>query len=190
MLVIRLQRTGRSGISHFRVIVQEKRFSPVSGKILAFVGSYDPHSKQATLDTEAIKKYLADGAQPSDRLKKIFKAEKISIPGWVVPPLKRKKAPKTEPEAEKPAPKPEAPAEEGNQEEAKPEEVEKAEEASVPQEETAVAETAEVPAEGAEQVEQGAQEEQVEKTEEESKPQETEAVPTEETPPEEPAPIA
>ena len=95
MLVIRLQRTGRSGISHFRVIVQEKRFSPVSGKVLAIVGSYDPHSKQATLDTAAIKKYLADGAQPSDRLKKIFKAEKVSVPGWVVPPRKRKKGPKT-----------------------------------------------------------------------------------------------
>ena len=83
MLAIRMQRTGRRGHAQFRVIVQDDRFSPKSGRIVAYVGSYDPHTKVAQLDTEKITGYLGNGAQPSDRVAKILKKEGLKLPAWV-----------------------------------------------------------------------------------------------------------
>jgi small subunit ribosomal protein S16 len=40
-----MQRTGRRGHAMFRVIVQDSHRSPTSGKVVAFLGSYDPHTK-------------------------------------------------------------------------------------------------------------------------------------------------
>lgn len=94
MLAIRLKRVGRSGHAQFRVIVQEHRFSPKSGKVVETVGSYNPHTKIATLDKDAVKRHLDNGAQPSERVVKIFKKEKIDLPKWVVEPKQRKKEPK------------------------------------------------------------------------------------------------
>jgi small subunit ribosomal protein S16 len=83
MLAIRLQRTGRSGHAQFRVIVQDDRFSPKSGRVVAYVGSYDPHSKAIKLDGEKIGEYMANGAQPSDRVAQLLKKEGIKLPAWV-----------------------------------------------------------------------------------------------------------
>ena len=83
MLAIRLQRTGRSGHAQFRVIVQDDRFSPKSGRVVAYVGSYNPHTKVAQLDGEKISQYLDNGAQPSDRVAQLLKAEGIKLPSWV-----------------------------------------------------------------------------------------------------------
>ena len=83
MLAIRLQRTGRSGHAQFRVIVQDDRFSPKSGRVVAYVGSYDPHTKVAKLDGETIGNYLSNGAQPSDRVTGLLKKEGIKLPAWV-----------------------------------------------------------------------------------------------------------
>ena len=83
MLAIRLQRTGRSGHAQFRVIVQDDRFSPKSGRVVAYVGSYDPHTKAAKLDGEKIGNYMANGAQPSERVAQLLKKEGIKLPVWV-----------------------------------------------------------------------------------------------------------
>ncbi|NND89136.1 MAG: 30S ribosomal protein S16 [Flavobacteriaceae bacterium] len=83
MLAIRLQRRGRKGHAQFRVIVQDSRFSPKSGKVVENLGSYDPHTKEATLDVDRAKEFLKNGAQPSDRVARILKAEKVSLPKWV-----------------------------------------------------------------------------------------------------------
>ena len=82
MLAIRLQRRGRRGHAQYRVIVQESRLSPKSEKVVANLGSYDPHTKQTTLDTEKAKFYLDNGAQPSNRVIRILMAEKVAIPKW------------------------------------------------------------------------------------------------------------
>lgn len=84
MLAIRLQRRGRKGLSQFRVILQDSHRSPFSGKVTAYLGSYDPHSKTAQLDAEKIEYYLNHGAQPSSRAATLFKAEGIKLPKWVV----------------------------------------------------------------------------------------------------------
>lgn len=83
MLVIRLQRTGRKGHAMFRVVVQDSRRTPSSGKIVANLGNYDPHNKTVVLDKEKAKFYLDHGAQPSDRVAVILKSENVKLPDWV-----------------------------------------------------------------------------------------------------------
>lgn len=83
MLVIRLQRTGRKGHAQFRVVVQDSRRTPSSGRVVALLGSYNPHTKEAQLNKELAAKYLGNGAQPSDRVVRLFQAEKITLPTWV-----------------------------------------------------------------------------------------------------------
>ncbi len=84
MLAIRLQRLGRKGYPVYRLIVQESQRHPSSGKIVAYVGSYNPHTKEAKLELDQIQKYLDNGAQPTDRVVKLLKAEKkIKLPKWV-----------------------------------------------------------------------------------------------------------
>ena len=83
MLAIRLQRTGRSGHAQFRMIVQDSRFSPKRGRVVAYLGSYDPHSKTSSIDGEQVSKYLENGAQPSDRVARLLKQEGVKLPAWV-----------------------------------------------------------------------------------------------------------
>jgi small subunit ribosomal protein S16 len=83
MLVIRLQRTGRKGHAMFRVVVQDSRWTPTSGKVIARLGSYDPHAKTVIMDKEKVKFYLDHGAQPSERLARLIKNEGVDLPSWV-----------------------------------------------------------------------------------------------------------
>jgi len=86
MLAIRMQRTGRKARSSFRVVVQDSRFSPTSGRVVANLGHYDPHTKEVEIDAEQAQKFLDNGAQPSPRVVKIFAAQKIAMPSWVEQP--------------------------------------------------------------------------------------------------------
>ncbi len=83
MLVIRLQRTGRKGHAQFRVVVQDSRRTPSSGRVVALLGSYNPHTKEAQLNKELVTKYLSNGAQPSDRVVRLLQTEKVDLPKWV-----------------------------------------------------------------------------------------------------------
>lgn len=83
MLAIRMQRTGRSGHAQFRVIVQDSRFSPTRGRVVSYLGSYNPHTKAATIDSDKAAEYLKNGAQPSDTVARLFKKEGIKLPDWV-----------------------------------------------------------------------------------------------------------
>ncbi|MGH7238559.1 MAG: 30S ribosomal protein S16 [Candidatus Saccharimonadales bacterium] len=92
MLAIRMQRTGRKRHAMFRVVVQDSRRTPTSGKVAARLGSYDPHAKIATLDKEKATFYLKNGAQPSERVARLLKAEGVKLPKWVVVASKQKRA--------------------------------------------------------------------------------------------------
>ena len=83
MLAIRMQRTGRKGHAMFRVVVQDSRRTPTSGKVVATLGSYDPHQKVMILDKEKAEFYLKNGAQPSDRSARLLKKEGVKLPKWV-----------------------------------------------------------------------------------------------------------
>ncbi len=92
MLTIRMKRTGRTGHAQFRMIVQDSRFHPSSGRVVAYLGNYDPHTKEATFDKDKLKSYLTNGAQPSPRVVKLLKQQKITLPSWVKKPTQKKKA--------------------------------------------------------------------------------------------------
>ncbi|HSX06679.1 MAG TPA: 30S ribosomal protein S16 [Candidatus Saccharimonadia bacterium] len=83
MLAIRLQRTGRKGHAMFRVVVQDSRRTPTSGKIVAQLGTYDPHSKAVVLNGEKASFYLSNGAQPSPRAVRLLQGEGVKLPDWV-----------------------------------------------------------------------------------------------------------
>ena len=83
MLVIRMQRTGRKGHAQFRIVVQDSRRTPTSGKVVANIGNYDPHAKTLQINTEKAVFYLEHGAQPSDRVARLLQAEGVKLPDWV-----------------------------------------------------------------------------------------------------------
>jgi small subunit ribosomal protein S16 len=83
MLAIRMQRTGRKGHAMFRVVVQDSRRTPSSGRIVAQLGSYDPHAKSITIDKDKAGFYLEHGAQPSERVVRMLKSEGVKLPIWV-----------------------------------------------------------------------------------------------------------
>lgn len=87
MLTIRMQRTGRKGHAMFRVVVQDSRVTPTSGKVVANLGSYDPHAKTAAVDTEKAALFLKNGAQPSDRAAALLEREGVKMPAWYKKPV-------------------------------------------------------------------------------------------------------
>ena len=112
MLAIRLQRNGRKALPLYRIVVQEAQRHPLSGRIVAQVGSYNPHTKATVLDKAEVEKYLNNGAQPSGRVIRILVKEGIKMPKWVKMPLEKKAATKHADKLRKNQQKEEAPAEE------------------------------------------------------------------------------
>lgn len=90
MLAIRMQRTGRRGHASFRLVVQDSRQSPMSGKVVARLGSYDPHTKSVVLEKDRASEFLKNGAQPSERVAKLLKQEGVKLPEWVEATAKKK----------------------------------------------------------------------------------------------------
>ena len=111
MLAIRLQRNGRKALPLYRIVVQEAQRHPLSGRIVAQVGSYNPHTKATELDKAEVEKYLGNGAQPSGRVIRILVKEGIKMPKWVKMPLEKKATAKHADKLRKNQPKEEAPAE-------------------------------------------------------------------------------
>ncbi len=83
MLVIRMQRTGRKGHAQFRVVVQDSRRTPTSGRIVAALGHYNPHTKEVVVDKEKASFYMEHGAQPTTRVALLLKKEGVKLPDWV-----------------------------------------------------------------------------------------------------------
>ena len=92
MLAIRMQRTGRKGHAQFRVVVQDSRFTPTSGRFVAMLGSYDPHAKTTTLSKEKAEFYLSHGAQPSDRVIRLLESEGVNLPKWIKKSVTKERA--------------------------------------------------------------------------------------------------
>lgn len=71
---IRLKRMGQKKAPFYRVIVADSR-SPRDGKFIAEIGTYDPTQEPSafSVDEEAAKKWLADGAQPTETVGRLFK---------------------------------------------------------------------------------------------------------------------
>lgn len=119
MLAIRLQRLGRKAMPVYRVAVQEAQRHPSSGRVVAYIGTYNPHTKESKLDKEKTEFYLKNGAQPTSRVVRLIETAKITLPSWVKKTTVkegkvrnaeklRRNQPKTEVAAEQPAPATEA----------------------------------------------------------------------------------
>ena len=148
MLVIRMQRTGRKGHAQFRVVVQDSRRTPTSGKIVAALGHFNPHTKETSLDKEKASFYLEHGAQPSERVVRLLQSQGVKLPNWLKPATKKtgevRNAEKRR--STRPA-EPEAPAAEETAAEPEPEATEVvAEDVETPAEEVAVVDEAPVEA--------------------------------------------
>ncbi|MBQ8007690.1 MAG: 30S ribosomal protein S16 [Lachnospiraceae bacterium] len=71
---IRLRRMGQKKAPFYRIIVADSR-SPRDGRCIEEIGTYDPNNDPSTyqIDEEKAKKWLANGAQPTEVVGKLFK---------------------------------------------------------------------------------------------------------------------
>jgi small subunit ribosomal protein S16 len=76
MLKIRLQRIGKKGQAHFRVVVTEHTTKP-KGEYLELLGSYNPHQKELKVKKERIDYWVSKGAQPSPTVNNLLVNNKI-----------------------------------------------------------------------------------------------------------------
>ena len=110
MLAIRMQRNGRTHLPVYRIVVQESQRHPLSGRVVAEVGSYNPETKTTVLDKEKLEFYLKNGAQPSSRVAFVLEKNGVQLPSWYKKPTPKQKAAKHADKLRKNQPK-EAPAE-------------------------------------------------------------------------------
>ncbi|MBS5192081.1 MULTISPECIES: 30S ribosomal protein S16 [Clostridia] len=75
---IRLRRMGQKKAPFYRIVVADSR-SPRDGRFIEEIGYYDPTKEPSEIrvDEEAAKKWLANGAQPTQTVEKILKTAGI-----------------------------------------------------------------------------------------------------------------
>ena len=78
MVKIRLRRMGAHKKPFYRVVVADSR-APRDGKFIEEIGTYDPTVAPSAfkVNEELAKKWLANGAQPTETVNRIFKAAGI-----------------------------------------------------------------------------------------------------------------
>ncbi len=71
---IRLRRMGAKKAPFYRVVVADSRY-PRDGRFIEEIGYYDPTKEPAVvkIDAEKAKKWIANGAQPTDTVKALLK---------------------------------------------------------------------------------------------------------------------
>ena len=77
MLKIRLQRVGRVHEPSFRLVLTDSKNSTKSGRFKEILGSYDPRKSVDALETERIKYWLSQGADPTDTVHNLLVKHKI-----------------------------------------------------------------------------------------------------------------
>lgn len=76
---IRLKRMGQKKAPFYRIVVADSR-APRDGRFIEEIGTFDPNTDPSTykVNEELAKKWLANGAQPTEVVNKIFKIAGIS----------------------------------------------------------------------------------------------------------------
>ncbi len=71
---IRLRRMGAKKAPFYRIVVADSRY-PRDGRFIEEIGTYDPTKNPSIInvDVEKANKWIANGAQPTDTVKKILK---------------------------------------------------------------------------------------------------------------------
>lgn len=75
---IRLRRMGAKKAPFYRVVVADSRY-PRDGRFIEEIGTYNTmvYPAEIKIDAEKAKKWIANGAQPTDTVKSILKKEGI-----------------------------------------------------------------------------------------------------------------
>ncbi len=75
---IRLRRMGAKKAPFYRVVVADSRY-PRDGRFIEEIGYFNPMTEPAEvkIDADKAKKWIANGAQPTDTVKSILKKENI-----------------------------------------------------------------------------------------------------------------
>jgi small subunit ribosomal protein S16 len=70
---LRLTRVGKKKQPQYRIVVADAR-SPRDGRFIEILGHYNPRTEPSslTVDNEKAVKWLSQGAQPTDRVKKLL----------------------------------------------------------------------------------------------------------------------
>ena len=78
MVKMRLTRMGQKKAPFYRVVVADSRY-PRDGRFIEEVGYYNPLTEPAEIkiDAEIAKKWLANGAQPTETVKALLKKSGI-----------------------------------------------------------------------------------------------------------------
>lgn len=103
MLTIRFQRVGRTNQPAFRIVATEKARAAKAGKIVEILGSYNPLTKEFSLQKERALERISHGAQLSGSVNNLFIAKGV-IEGKKVNVLPKHTAPKKEEPAVEAAP--------------------------------------------------------------------------------------
>ena len=75
---IRLRRMGAKKAPFYRIVVADSRY-PRNGRFIEEIGYYDPAKTPVTvqIDAEKAKKWMSNGAQPTDTVRSLLKANNI-----------------------------------------------------------------------------------------------------------------
>ena len=78
MVKIRLRRVGKKKAPFYRVVVADSRY-PRDGRFIEEIGTYDPMAEPSAIniDADSAKKWLANGAQPTDTVRVLLKRSGI-----------------------------------------------------------------------------------------------------------------
>lgn len=78
MVKIRLRRMGAKKAPYYRIVVADSRY-PRDGRFIEEIGFYNPMVEPAEVkvDAEKAKKWIANGAQPTDTVKALFKKNEV-----------------------------------------------------------------------------------------------------------------
>lgn len=78
MVKLRLKRMGKKGAPFYRIVAADSR-SPRDGRFIEQIGTYNPSKAEnkVTLDKELAKKWLSNGAQPTDTVRSILSHEGV-----------------------------------------------------------------------------------------------------------------
>ena len=78
MVKIRLRRMGAKRAPFYRVVVADSKY-PRDGRFIEEIGTYNPMTEpvEINIDAEKAAKWIANGAQPTDTVKDLFKKNGI-----------------------------------------------------------------------------------------------------------------
>ena len=75
---IRLRPMGAKKAPFYRIVVADSRY-PRDGRFIEEIGTYDPNQEPSAVkvDAEKVKKWIANGAQPTDTVKALLKKNNV-----------------------------------------------------------------------------------------------------------------